>query len=71
MSDRHFAHWPSNLPRHLTIPATNLYRNVEFSAARYPDKAALVFYDGITTYREFDEQIQRLGKKILGCIVFE
>ncbi len=61
MSDRHFAHWPRNLPRHLTIPATNLYRNVEFSAARYPDKAALVFYDGITTYREFDEQIQRLA----------
>ena len=46
MSDRHFAHWPRNLPRHLTIPATNLYRNVEFSAIRYPDKAALVFYDG-------------------------
>ena len=61
MSDRHFAHWPRNLPRHLTIPATNLYRNVEFSAIRYPDKAALVFYDGITTYREFDEQIQRLA----------
>ncbi|MDX9845290.1 MAG: long-chain fatty acid--CoA ligase [Aquabacterium sp.] len=61
MSDRHFAHWPSNLPRHLTVPATNLYRNVEFSAARYPDKAALIFYDGITTYREFDDQIQRLA----------
>lgn len=61
MSDRHFAHWPRNLPRHLTIPATNLYRNVEFSAIRYPDKAALVFYDGITTYREFDDQIQRLA----------
>ncbi len=61
MSDRHFAHWPSNLPRHLTVPATNLYRNVEFSAARYPDKAALVFYDGVTTYREFDDQIQRLA----------
>ncbi|MFZ2299248.1 MAG: long-chain fatty acid--CoA ligase [Aquabacterium sp.] len=61
MSDRHFAHWPRNLPRHLTIPATNLYRNVEFSAIRYPDKPALVFYDGITTYREFDDQIQRLA----------
>jgi hypothetical protein len=31
---------PRMLPRHLTVPETHLYRNVEVSAMRFPDKAA-------------------------------
>jgi len=38
MSDRHFAHWPGARSRNLTLPDTNLYHNVEVSAARYPTK---------------------------------
>ena len=44
MSDRHFAHWPSNLPRHLTVPATNLYRNVEFYNEILPATSAIATY---------------------------
>ncbi len=61
MFDRHFAHWPRHLPRHLTVPATNLYRNIEVSALRYPDKAALVFYDGIVSYAQLQDETQRLA----------
>src|SRR5438874_1523252 len=43
MSDRHVAFWPKGLPRHLSVPRTNLFYNLEVSAARYPDKTALVF----------------------------
>ncbi len=61
MFDRHFAHWPRQLPRHLTVPATNLYRNIEVSALRYPDKAALVFYDGIVSYAQLQDETERLA----------
>ena len=27
MSDRHLAHWPPQVPRHLEVPATHLYAN--------------------------------------------
>ena len=61
MSDRHFAHWPHLLPRHLTVPATHLYRNIEVSAMRYPDKAALVFYDSVLSYARLQDETERLA----------
>ncbi len=42
MSDRHFAFWPKCLPRHTSIPQTDLFYNVEVSARRFPDKPHLV-----------------------------
>jgi fatty-acyl-CoA synthase len=53
MSTRHFAHWPKGLPRHMTIPETDLFHNVEVSARRYPAKPFLVFYDTQIGYAEF------------------
>ena len=43
-------HWPPGLPRHLTVPRTNVFHNLEVSAARYPDKPAILFYDSVLTY---------------------
>ena len=37
----HHAHWPPHLPHALCVPETTLWFNLEVSAARYPDKAAL------------------------------
>ncbi len=61
MSDRHFQHWPRLLPRHLTVPATHLYRNIEVSAMRFPDKAALVFYDAPISYARLQDETERLA----------
>jgi fatty-acyl-CoA synthase len=61
MSDRHFAFWPRGLPKHLTIPETNLFYNAEVSAMRYPDKPYLVFYDTPITFREFRDECERLA----------
>ena len=61
MSDRHLAHWPRLLPQHLTLPATHLYRNLEVSAMRYPDKAALVFYDAAISYARLQDESERLA----------
>ncbi|HRM94287.1 MAG TPA: AMP-binding protein, partial [Alicycliphilus sp.] len=61
MSKRHLAHWPRLLPQHLTLPATHLYRNLEVSAMRYPDKAALVFYDAAISYARLQDESERLA----------
>lgn len=57
----HFAHWPPGLPRHLTVPQTNLFHNVEVSAARYPDKPFIVFYDSELTFAELKRQAELIA----------
>ncbi len=57
----HHRFWPARVPRALTPPATSLWFNLEVSARRYPDKAALVFFDRVLTYRELFEQAERMA----------
>jgi fatty-acyl-CoA synthase len=61
MEARHLQHWPKHLPRHLTVPATPLYFNLEVSATRYPDKPALVFYDSRLSYQQFKREVDLLA----------
>lgn len=61
MEARHLRHWPKNIPRHLTVPETTLYANLDISARRYPDKTATVFYDGRLTYRELARQVDLMA----------
>ena len=61
MSDRHFAFWPKGLPKHLTIPETNVFYNAEVSATRYPNKPYFVFYDTPITFAEFKDECERLA----------
>jgi fatty-acyl-CoA synthase len=58
---RHFAHWPPGVPRHLTLPQTHLFHNLEVSAARYPDKPFIVFYDTPLAYARFRDESERLA----------
>jgi fatty-acyl-CoA synthase len=57
----HFKFWPKRLPRALTIPAVSLWDNLETSARRYPNKAALVFFGKVWTYREVLQKAERLA----------
>jgi fatty-acyl-CoA synthase len=61
MSDRHFAFWPTGLPRHLSVPQTNLFYNLEVSATRYPDKPFAIFYDTPIAYAEFRDEVERIA----------
>jgi fatty-acyl-CoA synthase len=61
MSERHFAFWPKGLPRHLSVPRTNLFYNLEVSATRYPDKTALIFYDTPLSYAECRDEVEHLA----------
>ena len=60
-TSRHWAHWPTGLPHHLTLPQTSLSYNVEVSATRYPDKAFIVYYDSVITYAEFKREVDAIA----------
>jgi fatty-acyl-CoA synthase len=53
--------WPKRFPKSLTIPATTLWYNLEVTAARYPHKAATIFYDSRLSYLEFKRQAAQLA----------
>ncbi|CAN7688746.1 long-chain fatty acid--CoA ligase [Pseudorhodoferax sp. LjRoot39] len=57
----HHKFWPSRLPHALTVPATSLWHNLATSAARYPDKPALVFFDRVTPYAALAAQVEALA----------
>ena len=58
MPDRHFAHWPPGLPRHLSLPATNVWCNAEVSARRHPNKPFIVFYGTTLDFSGFKDETE-------------
>ena len=61
MNSLHYPSWPIGLPTSLTLPATSIYTNLMVSALRYPEKAALIFYDTVITYRQLHEDVLALA----------
>jgi fatty-acyl-CoA synthase len=61
------AFWPERRPRRLTVPATSLWHNLKTSAERYPEKAALVYFDQVTTYAELARQVEALAGALHAC----
>ena len=61
MQPQHYRFWPKNLPKELSFPQTSLFYNLEVSAARYPDKAAVVFYDTPLSFAQLRSQAQALA----------
>jgi fatty-acyl-CoA synthase len=61
MFTRHYAHWPPGVPKTLSVPRTNLYFNLEVSARRYPEKAALVYYGTAVSYAELLRSAEALA----------
>ena len=53
--------WPSRLPRQLAVPSTSLWFNLDVSAQRYADKAALVFFGQAMSYRELHRQAEHVA----------
>ena len=61
MNTTHYKHWPAGLPHTLTAPETSVYTNLEISARRYPNKAAIIFYDAILSYAGFNAQVEAMA----------
>jgi fatty-acyl-CoA synthase len=76
---RHHAYWPARMPLSLTPPAGSLWNNLAVNALRYPDKAALQFFDTAVSYSEMLQKAEQLaqhlcvrdakkGEKIVVCM---
>ncbi|NKJ47775.1 long-chain fatty acid--CoA ligase [Burkholderia sp. SG-MS1] len=61
MNQRHHSHWPPQVPLHLTLPETNIFYNAEVSAARFPDKPFIVFYDTPVSFAGFKDEAERIA----------
>src|SRR5690606_23826578 len=61
MFTRHFAHWPPHASKSVAVPATNLCHNLEVSAARYPDKPAIIYYGRQITFAELQRHVEALA----------
>ncbi len=61
MNTAHYAQWPAGLPHELNPPETSVYVNLDISARRYPNKAALIFYGRELSYRELQEEVDALA----------
>lgn len=61
MSQKHFDFWPVGLPRNITAPATNVFYNVEVSAARFPDKPYVIFFEAPLSFARFKDEAERLA----------
>jgi len=57
----HERFYPPFTPRHLWVPETHLYRNVEVSAMRFPAKPFIVFYDTTIGYRRFQQETEKVA----------
>ena len=47
MTSPHLSFYPKGLPERIRAPQTTLVDNLRISALRYPDRPALVFYNGV------------------------
>jgi fatty-acyl-CoA synthase len=57
----HHAFWPKGLAYDATAPETNLFYNLEVSAARYPNKPFALFFDQAITYGRLKDEAERLA----------
>ncbi|WP_233835440.1 long-chain fatty acid--CoA ligase [Paraburkholderia sp. ZP32-5] len=61
MNERHYPHWPPQVPLHLTLPQTNLFYNAEVAAARFPDKPFIIYYGTPVTFARFKDEAERVA----------
>jgi fatty-acyl-CoA synthase len=57
----HHTIWPKRLPRQLVVPATTLWFNLEVAAARFPDKAAYLFFGQPLSFGELKRQAEAIA----------
>ncbi|WP_251881285.1 long-chain fatty acid--CoA ligase [Achromobacter sp. Marseille-Q4954] len=61
MHQAHYRYWPKGLPKEISPPQSSLYFNLEASAARYPGKAAIVFYDTVLDYARLKREVDAMA----------
>ncbi len=57
----HHKIWPKRLPREVVVPRTTLGFNLDVAAARYPDKAAYIFFGRTLRFAQLKQQAEALA----------
>jgi long-chain acyl-CoA synthetase len=65
MSKPWLAHYEAGVPTTLPYPAVPLHGLLEQTAARYPERAATIFFGAKLTYRALDEAANRFAHALL------
>jgi len=71
MFTRHYAHWPPDRPRSLSLPRTSVYANLEASARCDPGHCALDYYGDRIAYAELWGQVDALAGFLQGRLDIE
>lgn len=58
---RHYPHWPPAVPKSLSVPRTGIHYNLEVSARRYPQKAAIAYYGSLISYEALAREVDALA----------
>ena len=61
MEPDHYRFWPPGLPHDMALPETSLYGNLAATAARYPEKTAVNYYDTPLSYARFRQEVDALA----------
>ncbi|WMD20784.1 long-chain fatty acid--CoA ligase [Achromobacter seleniivolatilans] len=61
MQQAHHRYWPKGLPKDISQPQSSLYFNLEASAARFPAKPAIVFYDTVLDYAQVKREVDGMA----------
>ncbi|MEG0920397.1 MAG: long-chain-fatty-acid--CoA ligase [Comamonas sp.] len=54
-------YWPGRVPTRISVPQTSVWDNLAINARRYPDHAALVFFEQVVTYAQMLAMTERLA----------
>lgn len=61
MFDRHMKVWPADVPRRLDLPKRTVAANLAVTAARFPERTAIIYHGRRMTYAELDDAVERLA----------
>jgi fatty-acyl-CoA synthase len=57
----HLRHWPKGVARELRVPRATLPDYLDWNAARYPDKPAIVYCGAVVTYGELKARVDAMA----------
>jgi fatty-acyl-CoA synthase len=60
----HHAFWPKRIPQRIDAPVGSLWNNLATSALRYPNKAALHYFDNTITYAQLLQKAEHLAQHL-------
>ncbi|WP_375691884.1 long-chain-fatty-acid--CoA ligase [Pseudooceanicola sp. LIPI14-2-Ac024] len=61
MPDLHMKHWPPGVPTTLTVPDRTVAQNLAATAARVPDRTALIYYGARISYAALWHDVERIA----------